>query len=89
MTAPFQFVSIATLMILPLCAQAQSAENVSKVASALGMTEEQFMNCLPANAQPGQRLPQSERRQVFACFKTANPDLTPSSIRAAMRDLKS
>ena len=79
--------TIVITCLVPLCAQAQDPARVAAAANALGITQDQLVNCIPANATPGERLPQSERRKVFDCFKAANPDLTPSTIRSAMQGL--
>ncbi|MEL6565735.1 MAG: hypothetical protein AAF822_05225 [Pseudomonadota bacterium] len=78
---------IATFFV-PLAAQAQDPAHRAAAANALGITEAQFIDCMPANATPGERLPQSERRKVVDCFKAANPSLTNSKIRSALMDLR-
>ena len=83
---PTSLTIVATCLV-PLCAQAQDPARVAAAADALGISQDQFVACMPDNATPGQRLPQSERRKVFDCFKTANPDLTPSTVRSAMQGL--
>ena len=80
-------VAVLTLTVLPLTALAQNPDP-AKLASALGITEAQLMNCLPDNATPGQRLPRDQRAAVAQCFQKANPDLTPKSIRAAMQRMQ-
>ena len=80
--------TIIAILVMPLSAQAQDPAMRAAVADALGLTEDQFISCMPAGATPGQRLSQSQRRQVVDCFKTATPALTNSKIRSAMQDLR-
>ena len=81
------FTIVATLLV-PLCADAQDADRISAAANALGINQDALVDCLPANATPGQRLPQSARGKVLQCLKTANPELTNARIRSAMQDLR-
>ena len=88
MTRSLTSLTIIAALVMPLSAHAQDPAMRAAAANALGLTEDQFVNCMPAGASPGQRLSQSQRRQVVACFKAATPSLTNSRIRSAMQDLR-
>ncbi|WP_147114637.1 hypothetical protein [Tateyamaria sp. syn59] len=74
---------------LPSLATAQDAQlDFAKLAAGLNLTEEQVQNCIPAGAQPGQKLSRTQRGAVVDCFRTANPSLTNGDIRNAMMALR-
>ena len=88
MAHTFKTLTIVTALVVPLCAEAQDGTRLAAAAEKLGITQDEFMACLPESALQGQRPPQSERRKVLSCLKAANPGLTNSDIRSAMQDLQ-
>ncbi|MEL7099880.1 MAG: hypothetical protein AAGM84_13715 [Pseudomonadota bacterium] len=59
-------------------------ENLKTLASGLGISQGQARTCLEAHVTPVQQPTQAQRRAVYVCFKSHNPELTPSQVRAAM-----
>lgn len=81
--------TIVAAICLPTLADAQGGgqggpPDLAKLASDLGITEDQARGCLPANPTPGQRPSESERAAMVNCFKAANPNLTDDDLRNAM-----
>jgi len=75
---------LVVLPVLLLPTLSFGNENLKTLANGLGISEGQARTCLQTHVTPGEQPTQAQRRAVYVCFKSHNPELTPSQVRAAM-----